>query len=246
MTLPFAPHGPFENYHPDAPPPPSTIPFSPPPSASPPLPRPPKRAKEKSPLGRLTFFATLLAIGGLGLIDVAGAEVPGAAYFATALGVVGLGLVVGTWYGRGYKLIALGVLLSLGLGVAAVVGPAQSLVKDAGSREWAPQSVSAIQPEYSVKLGYGVLDLSKVNFVDHTVTTTVNAQWGNVRVILPPNVNLDVRLQTKSGDAKILGNSYSGNNAQTAITDPGLDGKLGDGKLIINLLVKYGRAEVTR
>ena len=51
-------------------------------------------------LGRITFFALLVVLGTLALIDAAGATIAVSAYFFAALVTIALGLVLGAWVGR--------------------------------------------------------------------------------------------------------------------------------------------------
>jgi hypothetical protein len=51
-------------------------------------------------LGRVVVFASILALGVLGMVDLSGISLPGNAYLAMILAVVGAGLLVGTRYGH--------------------------------------------------------------------------------------------------------------------------------------------------
>ncbi|MGY0234704.1 PspC domain-containing protein [Longispora urticae] len=246
-SVPFAPHGPYQ--------PAGNVPFAPhgpyqpawiPPQVPPRLPKPPKRPKEKSILSRLTLFAVLIGLGVLGILDATGWGVSVASYFGVALGIVGAGLVVGTFLGRGYKLIALGLVLAFGLAVSASATEVRkSVVRDGGQRTWIPQSVGVIDPEYSIRVGLGTLDLRAVDFTDRTVTVAVSTEAGEMRVLLPSKVDVEVRPNVSNGEATILGTHVAPEGQQSTITDLGIDGA-GGGKLIINLNVKFGTARVTR
>ncbi|GIG57460.1 PspC family transcriptional regulator [Longispora fulva] len=234
-SVPFAPHGPYQQTG-----------WTPPPPRPMQPPRPPKRPREKSILSRLTVFAALIAVGVLGILDASGRNVSVATYFGVALGVVGLGLVVGTFLGRGYKLIVLGFVLAFGLAVSASASEVRtSVVRDGGTRTWIPQSVGVIDPDYSIRVGLGTLDLRGVDFTDHTVTVSVSSSAGEMRVLLPATVDVEVHPVISNGEATVLDHHLDPDSDRSTITDLGADGT-GGGKLIINLNVKFGTATVTR
>ena len=83
----------------------------PPPAYYPPHPvavRPPNPRKRGPILFWFTLALVALAVGVLGIVDVAGGTVAASAYPALALGICGLMLVVGAFFGRAGGLIALG------------------------------------------------------------------------------------------------------------------------------------------
>src|SRR5262249_41991773 len=133
----------------------------------------------------------------------------------------------------------------IGLGAATAVDRVGSTVRHGGSHTWVPASVDAIQPEYSVRLGNGVLDLRQVELAERSVDITVNVQWSRMTVYVPPNADVDVKLTVNDGDANILGTNYQGNSV-TTVSNRGLDNKEGGGKVTITLRVEYGYAEVIR
>ncbi|WP_018347847.1 PspC domain-containing protein [Longispora albida] len=252
--VPFAPRGPFEAPRTTVPYPagPSpTMPLWPQPVPQPPMPVPPqkkqKKPREKSQLSKLIFFTLLFAMGALGLTAAAMQGMAPAAFFATALGVVGLGLVVGTWFGRAYRMILLGLVLCLGLAIAVAADPIRSgIAHCSGSQTWIPQSAGVVEKAYTSSCGVATLDLRQVNFADQNVVLAANSEWGELTVLLPPTVDVEVNPSVSSGEADVLGRKFSdGMGPVGPISDNGTDGP-GGGKLTINLDVKYGRAKVTR
>ena len=75
---------------------------------------PPRNPRRRGPM---LFWFTLaliaLAIGVLGIVDVAGVAVADAAYPALAVGIAGLMLLVGSFYGRAGGLILVGLLATV-------------------------------------------------------------------------------------------------------------------------------------
>lgn len=219
--------------------PPPTVPRSGAVAVPPPSPRP------HPVLGRLTLSLALLSVGVIVIVDMAGASVPASVYFAVPLAVVGGGLVLGAWYGRARGMIGLGVVLSVLLAVAAgieVWGPAGSH----GSVTWRPATVQQMAPSYRVDAGHAVLDLSEVDFTDHAATITAHVSVGTLRIVLPRNVDVEVRSAVGVGNAVVLGQRWDGiGQGEHIVTDNGPDGP-GGGNLTVDATVNVGNLEVRR
>jgi phage shock protein PspC (stress-responsive transcriptional regulator) len=240
---PFAPHGPYASSSPYA----QSLGYPPAYPGLAATPRPPKPPRERSSLGRLIVSLALLALGVLAVVDVAGASVPGTGYVAAVLGVIGLGLVVGAWLGHARVLIIPGILLTVALTVGSSVEnwnvghPGR-----AANVTWTPGSVADLQSRYSIDAGNGTLDLSHVDFRDHSVSTEVRMDAGNLTVILPPDVDADVSAKVDVGSANVLGQHWDGLGQDThRITDNGADGP-GGGQLLLVTTLDLGKLEVRR
>jgi phage shock protein PspC (stress-responsive transcriptional regulator) len=174
-------------------------PWAPVPPASEPPPAPPTRR------GPLLFGFTLalaaLALGCLGLYDVAGGHVLTSAYAALALAVVGVMLVVGSVFGRAGGLVLLGVVVALGLAVTSAVD-AVGGVSAAQGRDLraTPGTAAAVHDTYYVPGGRIYLDLSDVRDPAALAgrSVDVGARAGELVVVLPRGVVTDV-------DAEIAG-----------------------------------------
>jgi phage shock protein PspC (stress-responsive transcriptional regulator) len=250
--VPFAPHGPYASSSPYAqslgytPPPPPQYPgLVQGPAAPPPPPKPPR---ERSRLGRVVLSLTCLALGVLTVTDVAGASYPVAAYLAVPLGVIGLGLLVGAWLGRARWLIFPGLALMVAL---VIVSSAESWNARHPARHqdnvtWEPASVAELNGNYRIEVGNGTLDLSKIDFRDHTVPVDIRGNLGNLVVILPANVDVDVSARVNGGSADVLGQHWDGlGNGSRQIHDNGADGP-GGGQLRLTANVDFGHLEVHR
>jgi phage shock protein PspC (stress-responsive transcriptional regulator) len=226
----FAPHGPYST--------PATEPL-PPPAPAPVAPRP------RSRLGRLTFSVALIVLGLIGLADLAGASVPFGTYLAAALAVLGIGMIVGTWYGRGRRLIAPGIILVLFVGVASA-GSWSGF--HGGQITWRPASLSQLETSYNNAFGDATLDLSDVDFSQATTPVTINVsvRLGNLTVLVPPNVDTTTVATVHLGNADVFNQSFSGADSEPhTYTDNGADGP-GGGQLKLNARVDLGNLEVHR
>lgn len=231
---PFAPHGPWagagQSPYAAAPPPPAA-------------PKPPKPPREKSKLGQITFFTMLFVLGMLALIDVAGVTVSVSAYFAAALVTLAAGLIVGAWIGRARGLIFLALLATLGL---AVSSGTERWGGDFSNEVLRPRSVAAVADRYDFPLGNETIDLRGVDFTGAQQDTTITMKAGQVRVLLPDNVDTTASVDVVRGRAQIFGRDFSGNDVGTqSVTDTGADGP-GGGTLRLTISMNAGNVEVTR
>ena len=229
---PFAPHGPYAR------PTPVTYPPAPPAAT-----KPPKRPRERSKLGRLTFFALIMVIGVLAAIDTAGASIAVSAYFAAALVTIALGLVVGGWLGRARGLIALGLLASVGLLVST---GAERWGSEVGNSVYRPATLAGVADRYDFTAGNATLDLRGIDFADKEQTITVTMKFGQVRVLVPENVDTTTSLQVANGRAVVFDKEFTDRQADgQSLTDLGPDGA-GGGTLKLDLRMDTGNVEVHR
>ncbi|GAA4436737.1 hypothetical protein GCM10023170_005230 [Phytohabitans houttuyneae] len=236
---PFAPHGPYAG---PGPYPPS---YSGPPV---PPPKPPKPPKERSPLGAATFSLIFVALGVVAALDLANAiSITPSTYFFGVLVTVALGLLVGAWFGRGRWLIALGFIAAAALGISTIAESQVGRYDTSGTDVfWQPVSAQAMPERFEHNFGSAVLDLSKVDFTDQDESLTVHVSFGDLEVIVPPNVDTTVHAEVNAGDANIFENNASGFQASPGeVVDLGSDGE-GGGKLNITIKINAGSAEVHR
>jgi len=238
---PFAPHGPYAGSGPGPYPPSYSGPPAPPP-------KPPKPPKERSPLGAATFSLIFVALGLVAALDLANAvSVTPATYFFGVLVTIALGLLTGSWFGRARWLIAIGFIAAAALGISTIAESQVGRYETSGSDVyWQPSSALTMADRYEHNFGSAVLDLSKVDFTDQDETITVHVSFGDLEVIVPPDVDTTVHAEVNAGDANVFNNKESGFQASPGeITDFGADGE-GGGKLNITLKVNAGSAEVRR
>jgi hypothetical protein len=185
----------------------------------------------------------LLAIGVLGIVDLAGPHVAASAYVAVPLTVVGLGLIARAWYVHGWSLAVIGGLLVLAL---IMVTAAEGVDVSRKSTTWRPASIAQLSGSYSINVGDAYLDLSAVDFTGQSKTVQVNLDAGNLTIIVPPKVDVQADVQVNVGNATVFGQQWSGiGQGRHSVTDQGSDGP-GGGGLTIQATVNVGNAEVRR
>jgi hypothetical protein len=188
-------------------------------------------------------FLAVLALGVLGITDLAGAAVAISAYLALPLAVIGLGLLMGAWYGRARWLIALGVLLSIALLVASVT---ERVVTSGRSVTWRPTSIEQLDRTYTIDIGSALLDLSAVDFAGRSETIQVHVDVGDLTIILPSAVDVRAEVAVDVGNAGVFGTTWGGiGSSERTITDDGVDGA-GGGELVLRATVDVGDLEVRR
>lgn len=208
-------------------------PTSTPPQAPPPVRRP------RSKVTPITLGLALL-VGG-----IASALWPAlglAHVVALVLGVVGLGLVVGSLVRAGRGLIVAAVPLALLTWLLHAV-PVSGF--NVGERVWTPVTADQVQPHYDLTMGTGFLDLSGLRIAEgHPVTTTVAVGVGEARVVLPPNLDVEIVCRASIGAVDCLGVTSSGNPGVEE-QSTGVDGP-GGGTLVLDVRAGVGNVLVTR
>jgi phage shock protein PspC (stress-responsive transcriptional regulator) len=173
----------------EQPPPPPWAP------APPVAPYEPPRPKTGPKLFGITLALVAIALGALGLYDVAGGSVVDSAYPALALTVVGVMLVVGAWVGRAGGLIFLGIVASFALVVTSVLGTFRAMdLRDGQRIHEAPVSAEQVRNSYEIRQGEVSVDLSQVSdpeALDGRVIH-VGGTAAEVLVVLPRGVESDV------------------------------------------------------
>ncbi len=213
-------------------------------------PRPPHRTggrtetvRRRSGLG-IVGLCLALILGGLlvGLHQGTGVDLSRRSFLALVLALVGATLVVGTWWGRARSLILLGVPLAVVLVVAG-----DPLLSDWSAREqtWAPASVGELAGSYELGAGRGLLDLRDVDFTETDRTIAVELGAGELRIELPPNVDVQADGRVKVGSMDLFGSFTNGVKQARSVFDDGFDGP-GGGRLEILAAVDFGRLEVVR
>jgi phage shock protein PspC (stress-responsive transcriptional regulator) len=218
-----------------------------PPPYAPPLPAPPPgRPRERSVLGRVTFFSALVVVGlMLAWNSVSSNDFTAVAVLASALAVVGIGLLVGAFAGRGRWLILLGIVLSL-------VTSAKAAAEDhfsggVGERDWRPLTVAAAERPFHLGVGEGRLDLTGLP-AGSDVDVEVRLGVGELRITVPADARVVVDGQVGAGTMKVLdAQRLDGTDLAGRTTHDPVEGVTASGSTItIDVEVGLGDLEVRR
>jgi hypothetical protein len=183
---------------------PARWPSAPRPARPPRPPRAPKPLRPRSYLGALTvsvvaLFAGITAL--LATLDVLDVDVEVAG--AIALGIVGVALIVSAWFGRARGLVPLAVLLSLALGVVAVIDT--PIAGGIGDRDYRPASLAQLDDEYRLAIGSMTLDLRAVPLRAGITEVEASVAIGQLEVLVPPDVTVEVHAETGVGRVALFG-----------------------------------------
>jgi phage shock protein PspC (stress-responsive transcriptional regulator) len=167
---------------------PYAAPASPPPSyAVAEQPRPVNPRKKGPILFWFALAVIAVALGALGIADLAGADIAPSAYPATAVGVSALFLLVGSFYGRAGGLILVGLVAA-----AVTVGTTVADRWDPHTTTVVPANASQVRSDYSMDVGELVVDLSSIRnpqaLDGREITVTGNV--GHLDIQVPPDVTV--------------------------------------------------------
>jgi phage shock protein PspC (stress-responsive transcriptional regulator) len=173
----------------DQPHPGTTYDYTPPPSyAVPEQPRPVNPRKRGPILFWFALAVMAVALGALGVADLAGADVAPSAYPATALGLSAAFLLLGSFYGRAGGIILLGLVAA-----ATTVGTTIADKWDPHSTTVTPSSSAEVDPTYTMDVGELRLDLTDVRdpraLDGRTIHVTGNV--GHIEVRVPAGVTVE-------------------------------------------------------
>ncbi|MGW2694603.1 PspC domain-containing protein [Streptomyces sp. NPDC001296] len=169
---------------------------------------------------------------------------------ACALVVFGTGIAISSFLGRtGAGSMFLAML------TAALLAGSVALPKDIGTHwthtTWAPVSAAAVQERYDLGTGEGTLDLSRVKQTgNRTVTSRAEVGVGKLKVVLPEDATVRLKIDTGVGDIRLPGDSRrdvdvkAGRHKQLTLSPPA--GTKSTATLDLSLEVGLGRVEVTR
>lgn len=208
--------------------------------APPPSPSAPPRPR--SVLGRATVAFTLIAVGVMGMIDLATPRFdPGARhYLALALAVIGVGLVVGAWVGRARGLIVAGVLLVPLLALSPIAE--LDLAPSIGQQVFSPDTAAELRERYRHGIGELVVDLTDLELTPgETITVDAEVNIGQVRVLVPADAAVEATGSVRVGDVELLDRSWSGVGADGAVSALGRAGTI-----VLDLHADFGQVELER
>ncbi|MFJ1806660.1 MULTISPECIES: PspC domain-containing protein [unclassified Streptomyces] len=169
---------------------------------------------------------------------------------ATALIVLGAGIAVSSFLGRTGAGSVFLAIVTAGLLAATAVLP-----KDIGTRwtdtVWQPTTVTAVRTAYDLGTGDGTLDLSRLELAKgQTVSTNAEVGAGRLRVIVPPDVTVKVRIDVGLGDIQLPGDDKKDVDVQPGkhkeVTLSPVSGGKDAGTIDLDLQVGVGQAEVAR
>ena len=163
------------------------VPGAPPTFVMPEQPRPVNPRKRGPILFWFALGTMAVALGALGIADLAGAGIAPSAYPATVLGLSAAWLLVGSFFGRAGGLILVGLLAA-----ATTVGTTIADRWDPHRTVVVPATAAAVQPAYSMDVGEIVVDLTDVRDLQDLDgrQITVDGNVGHLDIRVPAGVTV--------------------------------------------------------
>ena len=166
---------------------------------------------------------------------------------AVFLTVLGGGLLVGTWWGRAWGLIPVGLLAVPVVALTALAGPVP-VEGGVAERLFQPTTPAEVRSPYRLAGGELILDLSKVDFGPGAPPVEASVAGGRVLVVLPDEVAADVRGRVGVGAVDLLDHVESGAQVDSVVTEPAAKAPdEGAAPTVeLDLMAGYGVIEVRR
>jgi hypothetical protein len=162
-----------------------------------------RRRTANRPMRLAVWSALTLALLGLGIADAAaGIAIP--TYLWVVVGIVIVGLIVGAAIRRpvwGFSAILVPAFLL----IFVLGGTSASLHDGSGDRTYLPTSSTELRPTYHQALGRATLDLTQLGPLDGTRTVHVRQAAGQVRIIVPQNMDVTMRNHIWLGQVEVDG-----------------------------------------
>jgi hypothetical protein len=166
---------------------------------------------------------------------------------AVFLTVLGGGLLVGTWWGRAWGLVPVGLLAVPVVALTALAGPVP-VEGGIAERMYQPTTPAEVRPSYRLAGGELILDLSKVDFGPGAPPVEASVAGGRVLVVIPDEVAAELRGRAGVGAVDLLGHVESGAQVDLTVTEPAAKppAKGAAPTARLDLMAGYGVIEVRR
>lgn len=188
----------------------SELPPLPAPRQRPPVPQKPPVPKPSGAELALYLGGALIAVGAVLVLDYTGIFSLGnsAIPVAIAAGLILLGLGIVTLGLRGRTSGFLGFMAAVGMAAAVVTGSTlgTGALTIGSSAVWSPTTERPASDGYTVVAGQGTVDLSNLANLDEDLVVPVNSLAGNVGILIPDDVPVEVRSSIALGALSTVDN----------------------------------------
>ncbi|HEY5172377.1 MAG TPA: PspC domain-containing protein, partial [Acidimicrobiia bacterium] len=191
----------------------------------------------------LTLSILLIGAGIASLLQATGAlDVNLTVVLAIATCVVGAALVTAAFVGRAHTLVLVGIALLAATAISSTIDV--PLRGGIGSRTYRPLQLSELKSHYEVGIGRLELDLRDVDLRDRTTLVDARTGVGELLVLVPSSVRVEVHAHAGAGSVRLFGNETGGwpENEDRAVAGSGT----GTGVLRLDLRVGAGEVRVRR
>ncbi|MGQ4329884.1 PspC domain-containing protein [Streptomyces hayashii] len=169
---------------------------------------------------------------------------------SAALIVLGTGIAVSSFLGRTGAGSVFLAIVTAGLLAGTAVLP-RNIGTHWTDTTWRPTTVAEMRTNYELGTGEGTLDLSRLNLAKgQTVSADAEVGAGRLRVIVPPDVTVKVRIDVGLGDVQLPGDDEKDVDVEPGkhkeVTLRPASGRADAGTIDLDLRVAVGQAEVAR
>lgn len=197
--------------------------------------------------GNIMFGVVLIAIGVtwlLSTLDVV--QLSWRSVLAGALILIGVGLIIGAGRGAHGGLITAGVMLTVILGMASTAEGVLDvpLTGGIGDSTYTPASLDRLASPYRLTIGDLTVDLRSTEFNRDLVDIEASVAIGQLTVLLPDDVAVEVIGSVGAGRLLVGDTEYSGTGVDEIVTDAGFADA--PRRLRLTIRVGLGDAEVRR
>jgi hypothetical protein len=227
------------------------VPVTPPAPPAAPLGGP--AARRRGPNAGHVVLGLILVLIGLGwLMEALGvADVPWRFLLPSALILVGLALTLGARTGRHGGLLAVGVVLTVLVLLAGAVEVLVDVPLAGGMGDETYRPTGVVEKEYRWGIGQMTLDLGEAEGLQGR-SIAASVVLGELVVIVPEGLSLEVTARAGIGDVNVLGTTRSGVDAGLECAGAGREVRCGsdltagERPLRLDLRVAVGKVEVRR
>lgn len=166
-----------------------------------------ERRRRSAPVRLATLLAITVGLGIAGVIDgMTGIALP-VYFWIVEVGLLG-GLIVGAILRRPFWLGTL-LLIPGAIGLFVFAGSRASLHDGSGDNVYTPQTAAQLRSDYHHAFGRTTLDLTTLHTPDAAHTVHVRLAAGQVRLLVPPSLPVNVHADIHLGDVRIDGRDDS-------------------------------------
>lgn len=220
-------------------------PQDPPTGTQPAPPAPPQPPRGPAGAGGITIGVVLIVLGTIWLLEALGVAVPLGTIVPILLIALGLGVAISAVLGEDSGLTGVAVFL----GVVLAIGALLFTVLDTpvrggmGERNHAPTTATELEDSYGVLAGTVTVDLADLVLAPGTTELAVTTVLGEVEVVVPAGMAVDVDATVAGGTIDLLGTTTDGLGLSDGYTSEGYD--QADSRLRLELRAGLGEVRLT-
>jgi phage shock protein PspC (stress-responsive transcriptional regulator) len=205
-----------------------------------------ERRRQRRRATGIALGSVLLVVGAAGALLAAGVyDLRPETFVAGAIVVTGAALVASAWFGGAPLLIWLGLATAAVLG--ALTAANVNLSGGVGDRVYRPAAATELKSDYKLGIGRLWVDMRDTELAPGTTNMKADLGMGELTVVVPDGVPVQVKGQAGGGDLKLLGREANGADVERTVTDvPRVRAGGPPRRLVIDAQVGFGEVRILR